>query len=121
VARGLSIALAALALGLAGRASAQAPAPAAPPPHPVVYDMEMLATGPLPPGILKKIEPLHTLQAVEDLLKEDVIPFAWSRQVVSAGAMPPEIAHQIEVLPPHDIFMMKQGQGWAIGAVLSKR
>src|SRR4051795_7922964 len=82
-----------LAAGVAGAAPTappRAPPAAAPqlvPGAPVIYEMETLRTGPLPAEFIKKLEPLHTLQAVEDLLKANRIAFAWGRGQVSSGTM----------------------------------
>ena len=119
--RGIAAALAAALCVAAGPALAQPPsvAPLAPL-HPVIYEMETLQTGPLPPEVLKKAQPIHSLPAMEALLKENLIPFAWARREVSAGALPSELTRQIDVLPPGEVFMLRQGQAWLIGVVLAK-
>ncbi len=113
----------AVALAVAAPA-AMAQAPAAPaataqPPGPV-YDTEALRTGPLPPELVQKITPLHSLAAIEDLLKQNRVSFAWARAQMSATTLPPELVRQVDSLPPGEVYMLRQGQGWIIGVVLGK-
>ena len=104
-------------IGAAPAARAQ-PAPAAP--RAAIYEMDTLTTGPLAPGVLKQMEPLHTLQAVEDLLKENYIPFGWAHRQVSAAAMAPALVARLDSLPPREVFVTKQGEGVLIAVILSK-
>lgn len=106
---------------LAAGASTAQPAPSlAPSPLAVTYEIETLRTGPLPPDIVKRMEPLHSLGAVENLLKENRVAFAWSYSQVSRTAMPAELVKQLDALPPHEVFVMPQSSGWTMGVVLSK-
>jgi hypothetical protein len=88
--------------------------------HPVIYEMDTLRTGALPPDLLKQMEPIHSLQAIEDLLKANLIAFAWAHGQIGAGALPSELTKQIDTLPPHEVFMVKQGDGWLMGVVVAK-
>ncbi|HXA40779.1 MAG TPA: hypothetical protein VNW53_17400 [Phenylobacterium sp.] len=108
---------------LAATAAAAQPAPGVITPlHPVVYDMETLRTGPLPQEFVKQMEPLHTLQAVEDLLKQNRVAFAWSRGPMSSATMPPDLVRAIDALPPHEVFVAPQSNGgWVMGVVLARR
>jgi hypothetical protein len=94
--------------------------PAAAQPPGTVYDTEALRTGALPPELAQKITPLHSLAAIEDLLKQNRVSFAWGRAQMSASALPPELVKQIDSLPPGEVYMLKQGEGWIMGVVLSK-
>ena len=114
------LALAAL-LGPASATFAQPPPVVPLPAASTTYEMETLTTGPLSPGVLKQMEPLHTLQAVESLLKENYIPFAWAHRQVSAASLPPKFVSQLDALPPHEVFVVRQGEGAVAGVILSKR
>ncbi len=123
----LAAALSVLAAGAAGAAPTQPAAPPAGgtalfPATPVIYDLETLRTGPLPAEFLKRLEPLHTLQAIEDLLKANRIPFAWGRSLVSSGTLPAGFVKEIDAMPPHEVFVTSQGEkGWLIGVVMDRR
>ena len=108
-------------IGVSPVASAQPSPRVLTPLHPVIYEMDTLRTGPLTPELLKQLEPLHTLQAVEELLKANLMPFAWAHTQVSAGALPSQFTRQIDAMPPHEVFVVKQGEGWLIGVVLGTR
>ena len=83
--------------------------------------METLRTGPLPAEIVKQLGPLHSLQAVEDLLKANRIAFAWGRGQVSSGTLPAAFVKEIEALPPHEVFFAPQGdKGVVIGVVMDR-
>jgi hypothetical protein len=65
---------------------------------------------------------LHTLQAIEDLLKANRIAFAWGRGLVSSGTLPAGFVKALDALPPHEVFITPQGdKGWLIGAVMDRR
>jgi hypothetical protein len=124
----LAAALSVAAAGVAGAgptAPPRAPPAAAPqllPGAPVIYDMETLRTGPLPAEFIKQLEPLHTLQAVEDLLKANRIAFAWGRGQVSSGTLPAAMVKEIDALPPHEVFVTPQGdKGWLVGVIVDRR
>jgi hypothetical protein len=125
------LALAAALSILAGLVEAAPTQPSARPPAagtqllpgaPVIYDMETLRTGPLPQEILKRLEPIHTLQAIEELLKANRIAFAWGRGQISSGTLPAEFVKQIDALPPHEVFVTPQAdKGWLIGVIVDRR
>ena len=128
----LPAALCAVLAGVAAAAPTQPGAQRAGPPGaggtelfpaaPVFYEIETLRTGPLPPEFIKQFEPLHTLQAVEDLLKANRIAFAWSRGQVSSGTLPAAFAKALDGLPPREVFVTSQGdKGVLIGVVLDRR
>ncbi len=116
----------AVALATSAPVAALSQPPPAPPPaaatpaNPAVYEMETLRTGPLETALLKQMEPLHTLQAIEELLKANRIAFTWAYARVTAASLPPVLTSQIDALPPHEVFIIKQGTGWIMSAVLSK-
>jgi hypothetical protein len=98
---------------------AQAPAHA--PGRSTTYIAEEIATGPLPHEILQKMEPLHTLVAVENLLKANRIPFAWRIGEIATAKMPPELAAVIAKLPPGEVFIIPQQNAILIAVILSAR
>jgi hypothetical protein len=106
------------AVGAAALAASSAAAQA--PPHAPIYENETLRTGPLPPELLQKLGPIHSLQGVEDLLKQNRVPFAWARAQVNSATLPPDLAKQIEGLPPGEVFVLKQGEGWVMAVVTGK-
>lgn len=123
--RGLTTTLIFVALMGAAPASRGQPPPVMPLPAPTqarspVYEMDTLSTGALPPGVLKQMEPLHTLDAIEALLKENYIPFAWAHRQLNTATMPPEIFKRLDALPPREVFVTKQGDGALIAVILSK-
>jgi hypothetical protein len=111
----------AVALAAAGaKAAAQPPAAGTVPLHAVIYETDTLRTGPLAPELIQKMGPIHTLQGVEDLLKQNRIAFAWAHGEVNSGAMPADLAKQMDALPPGEVFVVKQGEGWLMGVVTGK-
>jgi hypothetical protein len=120
--RGGFIATAMAAFALAGLGGAPARAQPAPPAErPMIYVMEQLVTGPVPPEVLKQMEPLHTLDDVEALLKANKIAFGWRQAEVNSSQIDPRVAQQIGALPPHEVFIAPQGQDWIISVILSSR
>lgn len=114
-------AIAAATMMMAGGAGAQ-PAPGvAAPLRPVVYEMETLRTGPLPPEFIKRLEPLHTLQAVEDLLKANRIAFGWNHADVSSATLPTTFTTRVDAMPPGEVFVVPQTNGWLMGVVRARR
>ena len=121
---------AAIALTAVTGAAAQAPslssqAPSAQAPsnggvHTIVFETDTLRTGPIPNEIIQKMGPIHTLQGVEDLLKQNRIAFTWQHSDVDSAKIPIELAMQLNNLPPKEVFVLKQGEGWMIGVVLNK-
>ena len=114
-----------VALIAAAPASRGQPPPVMPLPAPTqvrgaVYEMDTLSTGALSPGVLKQMQPLHTLDAIEALLKENYIPFGWAHRQVSVATIPPGLAAQLDALPPREVFVTKQGDGTLIAVILSK-
>jgi len=113
-------AAAATAWLLAGEALAQGspPTPGGPP---MLYLMEEIATGPLPQALIDQMQPLHRLDDVEALLKRNRVGFAWRETEVNSAQMSPQLARQMAALPPHEVFVAPQGQGWIMGAIVSQR
>jgi hypothetical protein len=114
-------ALAAFALATAAHAQ---PPPVIPLPAPgssTIYVAEELLTGPLPSEVIAKMGPLHTLAAIEDLLKAGRIPFSWRVGEISTDKIPPELTRQIAVLPRGEPFILPQGGAVLIAVILSAR
>ena len=126
--RAAVLAAGALALAAASGASAQTPPASGPPSQPpagtglptVVFETETLRTGPLPADFVQKLGPIHTFQAAEDLLKQNRIAFSWQRSDVDSAKIPIDLALQLNNLPPKEVFVLKQGDGWMIGVVIGK-
>lgn len=100
------------------------PQTARPPSAPVsgtIYEMDTLTTGTLSPAVVKQIEPLHSLVAVEALLKENYVAFAWAHRRVLASSLAPALTAQLDALPPQEVFVVRQGEAVLIGVILSKR
>ena len=116
----------AVALAAASGATAQTPSPPAQTPpagtglHTIVFETDTLRTGPIPNEIIQKFGPIHTLQGAEDLLKQNRIAFSWQHSEVDSAKIPIDLAMQLNNLPPKEVFMLKQGEGWLIGAVTAK-
>jgi hypothetical protein len=102
-------------------AAAPPPTSATPPPGATIYLMDQIATGPLPPEVLKAMEPLHTLDAVEALLKSKKIAFAWREAEVSSAVIDPRVVDQVASLPAGEVLVAPQGEGWIMSVVLSAR
>jgi hypothetical protein len=123
---GLTGAVLAAALAAASAAVAAAQAPPPPPAagttplHAVIYEADILRTGPLAPELVQKLGPIHTLQGVEDLLKQNRIAFAWAHGEMKSGTMPADFAKQMDALPPGEVFVAQQGQGWVMGVITGK-
>ncbi len=114
----------AIALAAASGASAQTPpAPTSPPEtgvKTVVFETDTLRTGPMPAELVQKFVPIHSLQAAEDLLKQNRIAFGWQHSDVDSAKIPIDLAMQLNNLPPKEVFMLRQGEGWMIGVVTGK-
>jgi peptidyl-prolyl cis-trans isomerase C len=118
-------AMIALALALApAAAAAQAPA-VAPPVQPLkgaLYLVEQLvAVGPLPAPVTEKMRPLNSLAEVEDLLKANSIPFAWSKAELNTALLDPRLVQQIESVPAREPFIIPQGDRVYIMVIVGKR
>jgi hypothetical protein len=86
------------------------PAPPAPATNPhLIYALEQLMTGSIPQELLVKLEPIHTLQGVEDLLKASNIAFRWGKMEMRSSDLSPEIIRQLTALPPGEVFVVPQG------------
>lgn len=88
---------------------------------PTVYDFELLQTGPLPEALRKQMLPLQTLSEIEDLLKQNRIRFQWGHLVLTTDKMNPEFIRKIADLSPREVFIVQQGDGWAISVIESTR
>ncbi|MGZ5948192.1 MAG: hypothetical protein ACXWKV_16600 [Caulobacteraceae bacterium] len=86
------------------------PAPPAAEPPRVVYSVEQLVTGALPPTVQTQLGPLHTLREVEDLLKAYDIAFKWNKIELRSAELQPDMVKQIDALPPGEVFVVPQGQ-----------
>lgn len=106
--------LLAMAAGAGTAAIAQTPAP-------VVYTIEQLRTGPLASELQQQMIPLHTLSAVEDLLKKNRITFGWTIADLRVDTLPPEAAQQLAALPPKEVFVMPGANGVLIGVIIAQR
>jgi hypothetical protein len=126
----------AIAAALAG-ASAVAPAktpphtPSLPPPTAVapvtpagpvtIYRMQQIGVEqPLTPELVKQMEPFHTLDEVEALLKANKIPFVWRDREVSSAQIAPQLLRTLDGLPPHEVFIMRQGQGAVFSTIVEQ-
>src|SRR5215472_5036235 len=119
-------AAASVAGALPSAADTAAPNPAATPPPAqaepaVLYLMDQIVTGPLPQEVLQQMQPLHKLDEVEAVLKAHKIAFAWREAEIASTQIEPGVARQINALPPHEVFVAPQGQGWIISVVLNTR
>lgn len=112
---------AALAAALAATPAAAAQPSGPVPLHPVIYEADTLRTGPLPAELIQKMGPIHSLQGVEDLLKQNRVPFTWAHGSLDSGTLPTDLAKQMDALPPGEVFVVQQGQGWLMGVVTGKR
>ena len=120
-----ALAAAALLAG-PGPGLAQPPRPAAPPPAPaagprVIYRLELIRTGPLPPEVIAKLGPIHTMEDVEKLMKAGDIQFTWRRQDLDSAAANPAFLKSLETLPPNEVFAIPQSDGMLIGAIVGRR
>jgi hypothetical protein len=110
----LSPLLLVMAAGAGTAAIAQTPAP-------VVYTVEQLRTGPIAPEVQQQMMPLHTLAAIENLLKANGISFAWTIADVRTDTLPPQIAQTLAALPPKEVFVIPGAGGVIIGVIIARR
>ena len=109
--------VAALVLAMAGTTAIAQPAA----PAPAIYTIEQLRTGPLANELQQQMIPLHTLGAVEDLLKRNKVSFAWTVADVRVDTLPAEAFRQLSALPPKEVFVMPGSGGVLIGVILAKK
>jgi len=123
----------ALAIALAAAAApTHRPGPARPPPpaavaptqpaEPVtIFRMQQIGVGqPLTPELARQLEPVHTLDEVEALLKAARIPFVWRDTEISSTQLAPQILLQLAKLPPHEPFIAPQGEGVIISVIVEQ-
>ncbi|MBS0332390.1 MAG: hypothetical protein JSS35_06450 [Proteobacteria bacterium] len=92
------------------------------PPPAVIYTMEQIAIQQMTPELQQALQPLNTLQQVEDALKVRGVPFMWRRAEVNSAGLPPDFARQLAALPPHEVFVAPQGRGGAVmGTIVQQR
>lgn len=75
-----------------------------------IYDVDQLRfPRPTDPELIKALQPLHTLEDVEALLKSRNIPFRTSQDQIDPLALDPRIFDQITKLPPGEVFLTPAG------------
>lgn len=129
----LLVTLAGLALPLAAAArqpsqlfpeARQGPPPGASAPGgpAIIYTAELIAAPKITPDLPEALKPVHTLQLAEELLKVRGLSFMWSRGELLSTAMPPAFAHQLAILPPHEVFLIPQKNGGVLmGVIVAQR
>jgi len=101
--------------------AAPAPGLAALAAPPVTFTILQLRTRTLPPEVTQKLAPLHTLDDVEAVLKDNFVSFAWSRGEVSSDTMNPQLLQQFNALPAKEVFVLPQADGIVIGQIVGRR
>jgi hypothetical protein len=96
-------------------------APVAPAGPATIYRMQVIGVRqPLTPELAKQLEPFHTLDEIEALLKANRISFVWGDAEVRSTEIPPQILSQLAKLPPHEPFIAPEGQGWIASVILEQ-
>jgi hypothetical protein len=106
---------------IAALAAAAAPTPAAPAAPVTLYRMQVIGVSqPLTPELAKQLEPFHTLDEIEALLKAKRITFVWGDADARSTDIPPQILSQLAKLPPHEPLIAPEGQGWIATVILDQ-
>ena len=96
--------------------------PPATSPRPAVWIVEQLIiAGPLQPRLAAQLQPLKTLDQVEDLLKGANIPFGWQTSQLNTATLDPALISQIERLPPGEVFVIPSGGRVFISVIVGRR
>jgi len=98
-----------------------AAAPAVPDAPSTIYRIQQIAVGqPMTPELAKQLEPLHTLDDVEALLKANKITFSWRDLDVSSTRISEQMQQQIAKLPPHEPFIAAGPRGWTVSVIVDQ-
>jgi len=122
-------AIAALALPLAAVAqqpsqlfpeARQGPPPgaAAPAGPAIIYTAELIAVPQITPDLAEALKPVHSLQQAEEMLKVRGLSFMWRRGELNSATLPAAFAHQLAVLPPHEVFLIPAQNGGVVMGVI---
>lgn len=92
------------------------------PPPAVIYTIDQIAIQQITPELQQAIQPLHSLQEVEEALKVRGVTFIWRRAELTSASLPVALARQLAGLPPHEVFVVPQAQGGAMmGTIIQQR
>jgi EpsD family peptidyl-prolyl cis-trans isomerase len=61
------------------------------------------------PQLLQQLQPLNTMEAIEQLLSANRIQFARGATRIDALSLPPQVLDQILKLPPNELFVLPAG------------
>lgn len=87
----------------------------------MIYTFEQLLVAQVSPELRAALIPLHSLGDVEEVLKVRGLSFGWRRVEVNSAGMQPDFARKLAALPPHEVFIVPQGQGAVIATIVQQR
>jgi len=82
---------------------------------------DQLVVGVAPADLERQLQPLHTLDEAEALLKAKNIPYRHVGAVVDTATVDPRQAEQISAIGQNDIFFNRSGKSVQISAVIASR
>lgn len=76
---------------------------------------------PTDPGVIKALEPLKTLDQVEEFLKSKQIPYQHSTGNLDAVGADPRMIDAMIKLPPNEVFVIPNGQTLLINKIVGSK
>jgi EpsD family peptidyl-prolyl cis-trans isomerase len=73
------------------------------------------------PNVIKGLQPLKTLEAVEALMTANKIPFRTGRNEIDALTVDPNVVAQIVKLPPGEVFIVPSGNVLVANRIVNTR
>jgi EpsD family peptidyl-prolyl cis-trans isomerase len=82
---------------------------------------DQLVVGVAPADLERQLQPLHTLDEVEALLKAKNIPYRHVGAVIDTATIDPRQAEQISAIAQNDIFFNRSGKSVQVSSVIASR
>lgn len=86
-----------------------------------LLSVEQLIVPALPPKVFEALRPVTSLEAAEELLKVNKVPYRRTVGNMDTAAVDPGYAQQLAATEGNNIFIIPRGQSAEIGRVLSSR
>lgn len=75
----------------------------------------------VPPAVLRQMQPLKTLEQVEQLLDQNKVPHQRAVGAIDGATTDPEMIRKIAALPPGEVFIVPNGGGVLINRIRETR
>ena len=83
--------------------------------------VEQVVTPQITPALLKQMEPIETLDGIRALLDQNRVPYTTTMGSVDSLTVQPAVARQLVGLGVGEVYILPQGPGARINAVVSRK